>query len=117
MSSVDSQETLAMIWSQNPTRRISRILFVTYRFNFMWFHSVVLPKLRSISAPHTEVLILATRNDDEGSSGKRQEYGDLYNLGEWAKWGVRFRRHYVPTNDFLLHSKFILIEWAGDAVR
>jgi hypothetical protein len=100
-------ESLAEVW-RDQRRPIRRILFVTYRFNFTWFHNVVLPNLRKVATPDAEVCVLATRYDDQGGG---QDYGDLYNLGEWAQWGIRFRRHYVPEHRFLLHNKFILVEW------
>jgi phosphatidylserine/phosphatidylglycerophosphate/cardiolipin synthase-like enzyme len=104
---MNNNESLARLWLQHPHRRFKRILFVTYQFNFTWFHNVVLPELRGAALDQAEVLVLATRNDD-------QTHGDLYNLGEWAQWakrGLRFRRHYVTTKNFLLHTKFILVEW------
>src|SRR4051812_27115415 len=94
---------LSWLWEKHTHGRIKRILFVTYRFNFVWFHNEVLPRLRE-AGDYPEVLVLATRNDGEEGSG------DLYDLGEWTKWGQRFRRHYVQSDDYLLHAKFILVE-------
>ena len=67
----------------------------------------MLPNLRKAATHDAEVHVLATRYDDQGGA---QDYGDLYNLGEWAQWGIQFRRHYVPEKQFLLHNKFILVE-------
>jgi hypothetical protein len=101
--------SLAFLWSRR--RRIRRLLFFTYRFNFRWFHNEVLRFVRRNSLAHTEVLVFATRFDDDGYAGGLQSSGDLYALDEWAKWNVNLRIRYLPANQHLFHNKFIVAEY------
>jgi hypothetical protein len=101
--------SLAFLWNQR--RRIRRLLFFTYRFNFRWFHNEVLRFVRRNSLADTDVLVFATRFDDDGYAGGSQSFGDLYALDEWAKWNVNLRIRYLPSNLHLFHNKFIVAEY------
>jgi hypothetical protein len=107
--------SLAFLWTRR--RRIRRLLFFTYRFNFRWFHNEVLGFVRRNSLPDTDVLVFATRFDDDGYVGGTQCSGDLYSLDEWAKWKINLRIRYLPANQHLFHNKFILAEYEKPGVR
>src|SRR6267142_181378 len=98
-------------------RRIRRLLFFTYRFNFRWFHNEVLRFVRRNSLTDTDVLVFATRFDDDGYAGGSQSSGDLYALDEWAKWKVNLRIRYLPANRHLFHNKFIVAEYKRPGAR
>jgi hypothetical protein len=107
--------SLAFLWTRR--RRIRRLLFFTYRFNFRWFHNEVLGFVRRNSLADTDVLVFATRFDDDGYVGGSQSSGDLYSLDEWAKWRVNLRIRYLPANQYLFHNKFIVAEYEKPGVR
>src|ERR1700686_4466320 len=68
--------SLAFLWTRR--RRIRRLLFFTYRFNFRWFHNEVLGFVRRNSLADTDVLVFATRFDDDVYAAGSQSSGDLY---------------------------------------
>lgn len=107
------EPSLAFLWKQR--RRIRRLLFFTYRFNFRWFHNEVLSFIRRMSLPATDVLVFATRFDDDGYVGGShvfgETFGDLYSLDEWAKWKMRLRVRYMPAMQHLFHNKFVVAEY------
>ncbi|MBZ5659864.1 MAG: hypothetical protein LAO08_05595 [Acidobacteriia bacterium] len=107
--------SLAFLWTRR--RRLRRLLFFTYRFNFRWFHNEVLGFIRRSSLANTDVLVFATRFDDDAYAGGSQASGDLYSLDEWAKWKVNLRIRYLPANRFLFHNKFIVAEYEKPGVR
>jgi hypothetical protein len=107
--------SLAFLWTRR--RRIRRLLFFTYRFNFRWFHNEVLGFVRRNSLADTDVLVFATRFDDDGYAGGSQSFGDLYSLDEWAKWKVNLQIRYLPANRHLFHNKFIVAEYEKPGVR
>lgn len=111
------EPSLAFLWKQR--RRIRRLLFFTYRFNFRWFHNEVLSFIRRNSLAATDVLVFATRFDDDGYVGGSNTFGngDLYSLDEWAKWETRLRVRYVPATQHLFHNKFIIAEYEKPANR
>jgi hypothetical protein len=101
--------SLAFLWTGR--RRIRRLLFFTYRFNFRWFHNEVLGFVYRNSLADTDVLVFATRFDDYGYAGGSQSSGDLYALDEWTKWKANLRIRYLPANRHLFHNKFIVAEY------
>jgi len=103
--------SLGYLWCNTGRRRIRKLLFFTYRFDFRWFHNHVLANIRKNSAPNAEVLVLATRFEDSSPGGQSGHYGDLYALEEWAKWGLNLRVRYLPSDRHLFHNKFILAEF------
>src|ERR1700741_2699677 len=107
--------SLAFLWTRR--RRIRRLLFFTYRFNFRWFHNEVLGVVRRNSLADTDVLVFATRFDDDDYVGGTQSSGDLYSLDEWAKWRVNLRIRYLPANQHLFHNKFIIGEYEKSGLR
>src|ERR1700692_5115190 len=107
--------SLAFLW--NRRRRMRRLLFFTYRFNFRWFHNEVLGFVRRNSLADTDVLVFATRFDDDGYAGGSQSSGALYALDEWATWKVNLRIRYLHANRHLFHNKFIVAEYERPGVR
>lgn len=111
--SSQQEPSLAFLWKQR--RRIRRLLFFTYRFNFRWFHNEVLNFIRRSAFSDTDVLVFATRFDDDGYVGGSnvfgESFGDLYSLDEWAKWDMRLQVRYVPATQHLFHNKFIVAEY------
>ncbi len=111
------ESSIAFLWQQR--RRIRRLLFFTYRFNFRWFHNEVLSFIRRNSLSATDILVFATRFDDDGYVGGSNTFGagDLYSLDEWAKWETRLRIRYAPATRHLFHNKFIIAEYEQPANR
>jgi hypothetical protein len=106
MASKESR-SLGEVWKR---RRIKRVLFFTYRFDFRWFHNFVLPKIRAHSTLDTEILVIASVSDaSAGRRGIGQDWGDQYEIRNWFAWENRFKVIYLPSIP-IFHAKFIAIQ-------
>jgi len=82
---VAHKSALSEVWKR---RGIGRVLFFTYSFNFYWFHNFVLPRIKHFSGKDTEVLVIATR-DDNPLNSIVGGLGDQFQLKEWSEWGLK----------------------------
>src|SRR5690242_12557543 len=85
--------SLASLWAGR--KRITRVLFFSYRFSFRWFHDFVLPHLRKAAHPEAEIGVVASRFGDEEDVFP-SESGDFYGIDQWAGFGNRLQIRYLP---------------------
>lgn len=100
-------ESLSFVWDSKLTVR--RALFLSYRFNFRWFHDFVLSRLSS----KTEITVIASRFGDEDDALQTANPGDLYGIEQWARWHHRLRVRYLPAEPITYHAKFVLLDVEG----
>lgn len=97
---------------------IKRMLFITYSFNFYWFHNNILPRIRSKCSRDTEILILAKHDDSAYLSQMGIEgdpSGDQFNINQWCEWKENLKIIFFPTAP-LFHIKATAVFYEDDFI-
>lgn len=100
-----TEQSLEFLW-KGHRKRIKRIIFFTYRFNFYWFHNYVLPHIHHTATVDCEVTIIASKFDQDDLPS----FGDHYELSAWCGFKTRFKLLFLESQT-VFHSKFIVCEY------
>ncbi|MBX2989143.1 MAG: hypothetical protein KF802_14730 [Bdellovibrionaceae bacterium] len=100
------EHSLGYVWASR--KRIKRVFFFTYQFNFYWFHNNVLPYINRAGTSDCEVLVVASKFDQKDLPS----FGDQYELSAWCGFERRFRLFFLESST-VFHGKFVVCEYEG----